>query len=215
MCCSAAGGCPGISQEGTGRGTGESPCEAPVWRVRVSEQVGMKPQHSCGGLTVEWHLVTQRDSMDSSHALTYSKKACHAVTPAGCRPDTGIRASAGTAPPRAPGQQRDAEDSSRTDAALHEALTRMSGDDLPASFDEGDGPTGGMATAGRSSHAASHAYAAFRQARPWVLWRTAACVRSADSWRSHLASHGTLTVGPQAGGTEARPACLQACEAML
>ena len=46
----------------------------------------------------------------------------------------------------------------------------MSGDDLPASFDEGDGPTGGIAAAGESSHAASHAHAASRQAQPWVLW---------------------------------------------
>ena len=38
----------------------------------------------------------------------------------------------------------------------------MSGDDLPASFDEGNGPTGSIATAGESSHAASHARAALR-----------------------------------------------------
>ena len=130
--------------------------------------------------------------MDSSHAPTY-KTPCHAVTAAGCRPDTGIRASAGTATPRAPGQQRDAEDSSRTDAALHEALARMSGDDLPASFDEGDGPAGGIATAGRSSHAASQACAASRQARPWASGLTAASVRSADSWHFRWALHSSHT----------------------
>ena len=107
--------------------------------------------------------------MESSRALTHRKKPCHAVTAAACRPDTGIRASAGTAAPSAPGQQRDAEGSSRTDAALHEALARMSGDDLPASFDEGDGSTSSIATAGQSSHAVSYACAALRQVQSWVL----------------------------------------------
>ncbi len=131
-----------------------------VFQSRWAGPLLLGQPHSCGTWAAEGHRGQQPCA--ALQELTYWKTPCHAVTAAGCRPDNGIRASAGTATPHAPGQQRDAEGSSRTDAALHEALARMSGDDLPASFDEGDGPTGSIATAGESSHAASHAWAALR-----------------------------------------------------